>query len=103
MSAFPLIAKKQLSAQKVKMAMALKGKNNHYKWCEGRREYFITTAQHCGYASKMAEQLLDDILSKVDKVIDEVKSILPNEFPEHIAISIFEGMKLMQKRLEYPQ
>ena len=45
MSAYPLMAKKQLQAQKIKMAMALKGKNNHYHWYNIQRRYFIETAK----------------------------------------------------------
>lgn len=99
MSAYPLLASKQLSERKIKMAMALKGKNNHYKWWEGRRSYFIDTAKNSGYSVKMAEQLLDDMLTKVDHVINEVASILPQDFPSRVVAPIFKGIKFMRNRL----
>jgi serine/threonine-protein kinase HipA len=99
MSAFPLSATKQLSERKVKMAMALRGKNNHYKWWEASRSYFIDTAKNSGYSPHIAEQILDEMLSKVDNVIYEVSNTLPDGFPSHIALPIFEGMIFMKNRL----
>lgn len=98
-SAFPLIEDKQLYARKIKMAMALNGKSNHYKWWDGKRSNFIDTAKNSGYSPQIAEQLLDEMLSKVDNVIDAVGNILPNGFPQNIALPIFNGMRLMKKRL----
>ena len=99
MSAFPLIANKQLHERKVKMAMALKGKNTHYKWFEGKRSHFIETAKDSGYSPKIAEKLLDEMLEQVDGVIEQVSNILPQNFPKKIATPIFEGMRKMKKRL----
>ena len=50
MSAYPLIAKKQLQPQKIKMAMALKGKNTHYHWHTMQRRYFLETAKSVNYS-----------------------------------------------------
>lgn len=99
MSAFPLIANHQLQKNKVKMAMALRGKNVHYKWFEGRRSHFLDTAKYCGYSPKKAEQILDEMLSQVDNVIEKVEGVLPHSFPEKIAIPIFDGMRKMRNRL----
>ncbi len=99
MSAFPLIANKQLQERKVKMAMALIGKNTHYKWFEGKRSHFIDTAKDSGYSPKIAEKLLDEMLEQVDGVIEKVSNILPLNFPTKIATPIFEGMRKMKKRL----
>lgn len=99
-SAFPLIANKQLQERKVKMAMPLKGKNTHYKWFEGRRAHFFETAKQSKYSPERAQVLLDDMLEKVDFVIDQVASELPSSFPESIAVPIFEGMKGMRDRIQ---
>jgi serine/threonine-protein kinase HipA len=40
-----------------------------------------------------AETILDEMLSKVDNVIEEITSQLPNTFPKKISQSIFDGMR----------
>lgn len=99
MSAYPLIAKKQLQKQKIKMAMALKGENNHYHWHNAQRGHFIKTAKHANYSTEKAETILDDMLNKVDDVINKVSAQLPNTFPKQISQSVFDGMQLMKRRL----
>lgn len=100
-SAYPLIAKKQLQKQKIKMAMALRGKNNHYHyhWCNVQRRHFIETAKTAKFSPEKAESLLDEMLGKVDDVIESVSHKLPNTFPSLIATSIFDGMREMAKKL----
>lgn len=99
MSAYPLIAKKQLQKQKIKMAMALKGENNHYHWHNIQRRYFISAAKDANYSEEIADKLLDDMLNKINPVIEKVQTQLPANFPEHISQPIFDGMRAMKKRL----
>lgn len=99
MSAYPLIAKKQLQKQKIKMAMALRGENNHYHWYNIQRRHFIGAAKAANYSTEKAEVILDDMLNKVDTVIERVSTQLPNTFPKQIALPIFDGMQAMKQRL----
>lgn len=99
MSAFPLIENKQLHAKKIKMAMALKGKHNHYRWYDMQRRHFIGTAHEINYSKLRAEQILNDMLMKVEKVIDQVSNNLPKEFPTKISQPIFDGMLLAKRKL----
>jgi len=99
LSAYPLIEKKQLQKQKIKMAMALKGVNNHYHWYNVQRRHFIQAAKSANYSTERAEVLLDEMLGKVDGVIKEVSEQLPSSFPKSISGTIFKGMKLMKERL----
>jgi serine/threonine-protein kinase HipA len=99
MSAYPLIAKKQLQKQKIKMAMALKGENNHYHWDQVQRRHFIQTAKDAHYSLEKAENILDDMLSHVDEVIKKISAQLPNAFPREISQPIFDGMQFMKQRL----
>lgn len=100
MSAYPLIAKKQLLSQKIKMAMALKGKNNHYHWHNIQRRHFIEAAKNSNYSVERSEIILEEMLGKVDSVIERTSSKLPVKFPAFISKSIFDGMRLMKKKLE---
>lgn len=99
MSAHPLIANKQLQAKKIKMAMVLKGKNNHYHWYDIQRRHFSDTAKIAKYSVQRAEQILNEMLEKVDTVIQQVSDKLPNKFPNKIYEPIFEGMQLAKRRI----
>ena len=98
-SAYPLIEKKQLQKQKIKMAMALKGEKNHYDWYYAQRRHFLTTAKAANYSIEKAEAILDEMLSQVNDVIKKVSAQLPPDFPKNISQPIFEGIKAMKRRL----
>jgi serine/threonine-protein kinase HipA len=103
MSAHPLIANKQLQEQKIKMAMALQGKRNHYHWHQMQRRYFLTTAEHVNYPKEQVERAIDEILEKVNSVIAHVSKQLPHNFPSHIAEAIFSGIHTAKKYLNIVQ
>ena len=81
----------RLSAPKVKMAMAIDGKNRHYKWAEIRREHFEQTALDCRLPD--APALIDELVARTPQAIAEVADDLPANFPEDLASTIFEGLK----------
>jgi serine/threonine-protein kinase HipA len=99
MSAYPLLANKQLQAKKIKMAMALKGENNHYHWHNIQRRHFLQAAKNANYSVRFAELILDEMLEKVDSVIQTVSAKLPRKFPNKIAQPIFDGMRAIQQKL----
>ncbi len=99
-SAFPMIKNKSLQAQKIKMAMALKSKSNHYHWDIMQRRYFLSTAKAANYSVQHAETILESMLSRVDSVIDAVSQKLPKDFPSKIADPVFNGMLLSKKKLQ---
>jgi len=99
MSAYPLIAKKQLQKQKIKMAMALKGKNTHYHWHNVQRRHFIGAAKDANFSTEKAEIILDEMLHKVDTVIEKISAQLPDTFPQKISRPIFDGMYSMKQCL----
>lgn len=103
MSTYPLTANKQLQAKKIKMAMALKGKNVHYNWHDIQRRHFLETAKAVNYSPERAETILDEMLQKVDLVIDQVSTKLPKlskKIPSSISQPIWDGMRSMKKKLE---
>jgi serine/threonine-protein kinase HipA len=44
--------------------------------------------------------ILDEMLQKIDSVIEHVSTKLPKKFPRQISQPIFDGMRLMKRRLE---
>ena len=99
MSAHPLIKNKQLQKQKIKMAMALRGKNKHYHWHSIQKRHFISTAIAAKFSPQRTEELLQEMLGKVESVIKTVSSKIPSGFPAHISQAIFNGMREAKKML----
>ncbi len=98
MSAYPLLANKQLQAKKIKMAMALYGKNTHYTWYNTYRRHLLGTAKQAHYDPKRAEELLDNMLSQLPNVIESVSKKLPSDFPLVVSGPIFAGMLKTSER-----
>ncbi len=93
MSAHPLLEDNQLQAKKIKMAMALMGKNRHYHWCNIQPRHFLSTAKRVGFNQKAAQSLFTKMLDSVDEVIRHVEAGIPADFPERIASPILNGMR----------
>ncbi len=93
LSAYPLIERKVLSRQKLKMAMALRGKNAHYHWRDFNRERWLGMAKRCRFANKQAGQIIDACLARIEPAIGELESELPNDFPVELSDCIFAGVR----------
>jgi serine/threonine-protein kinase HipA len=102
-SAYPLIENKSLSAQKVKMAMALKGTSgNHYLWSKIQPRHFLATARAIDFSETKATKIVQEMLAKAVVVAQEVSEKLPSEFPQHISTPILQGMvKLAKKHKDF--
>lgn len=92
MSAYPLIANKQLQSRKIKMAMALRGKNRHYHWHSIQPRHFISTAAQIGFNAETAQTLFNEMIDKIDDVAAQVEAQLPAHFPESIASPVLDGI-----------
>lgn len=68
-------------------------------WQRVQRRYFLGAAKAANYSVDRAEAILDDMLTKVDKVIEQVSIVLPKKFPKAISQPIFDGMQSMKQRL----
>jgi serine/threonine-protein kinase HipA len=98
-SAFPLIAKKQLEQRRLKMAMALMGKNRHDEWNKMLYRHWLSTAKVCRFPTDEMEKIIAEILGCMDQVIDKVSGELPALFPDAVAGPIFDGMKTARDKL----
>jgi serine/threonine-protein kinase HipA len=99
LSAYPVMGGKagQIPAQKAKMAMAVWGKNRHYRWSEIRRAHFLQTASDCKLPG--AATIIDELVEAVPSAIDKVGSRLPARFPPRVADPIFDGLRRAAKML----
>ena len=100
LSAFPMMGKGRgkLAIQRVKMAMAMDGKNRHYVWDDIRNRHWIETAKGCGI-SGMSETLVD-VVERTPAVIETVRTMIPVGFPAPIADAILDGLQASAERLK---
>ncbi|RKH61735.1 type II toxin-antitoxin system HipA family toxin [Corallococcus llansteffanensis] len=94
LSAYPFLGRKrnQLSPHKVKMAMAVFGANRHYKWKEIRMAHWLDTARQCGL-EESARQIFEEVIEKTPQVIEQVRALLPRDFPDTVSEPILEGLR----------
>lgn len=92
-SAFPLISKKGLQKQKIKMAMSLKGKNTHWKLDHMLPRHFLSTAEHAKYPVNKVKNHYEFFIDNVESAIALVESKLPDSFPSYVAETIFAGLR----------
>lgn len=94
MSAYPVLGNgpHQWSPHKIKLAMALLGKNKHYTMQAIQRRHFDSTAQKAGYAAN-AESTIADILARTPAAIAQVQAELPNDVSPRVADTILGGLE----------
>ena len=99
-SAYPVMGHGhgKYAPEKIKMAMAVQGKNRHYRWNEIHGRHWIETARRCGFGEM--QDVMQDVISKTPKVIERVRGLVPPGFPTQIADSILDGIRASTKQLE---
>lgn len=92
LSAWPIIGKgkRQLPYQKAELAMAVRGKNTHYKLAEICRRHWDNVANLAGLEN--ADKIIDDVVAAAPSVIAATGSRIPEDFPEIMADKIFTGL-----------
>lgn len=92
-SAYPLAKKRQIEVKKIKMAMALHGKNTHYRWFEMMPRHWIDESKKTDFPEVEMRAIITETCARLDTVINDVNSRLPKDFPEEMSAAIFTGMK----------
>ncbi|BBO84550.1 hypothetical protein DSCO28_51160 [Desulfosarcina ovata subsp. sediminis] len=98
-SIYPLVASHQIDLPKVKMAMAVLGKNRHYHWNTITRRHWLDTARKCRYAEQEMTEIIERCCDLATGCIEKVAAILPEDVPGHVAESIFSGVRQARDRL----
>jgi serine/threonine-protein kinase HipA len=93
LSAYPMLGHgaNKLSPQKIKMAMAITGKNRHYRWNEIRPTHFIEMAAQCGLTEDCAF-IIKQIVTATPEVIQNITNTLPPNFPQNVSQPILHGL-----------
>jgi serine/threonine-protein kinase HipA len=91
LSAHPMLGhgRGKLSPHKIRMAMAVRGKNRHYRWKEISARHWLETAKRCGFSEM--KSILEEVIAQTPKVVEKASAGLPRKFPAFIAESILTG------------
>jgi serine/threonine-protein kinase HipA len=100
LSAWPIVGARanQLHPKKLKLAMASRGKNKHYRIAEVGRRHFNTTAQACGLGPNM-DAIIDEVIAATPLVVEGVGARLPAGFPSEVFESITAGLQAAARNL----
>jgi serine/threonine-protein kinase HipA len=99
-SAYPLLGhgRGKLAPQKIRMAMAVWGKNRHYRWNEISARHFLHAAKACSFGEMRA--VLQELIEATPAVLEKVGDAVPAKFPAEIADSILAGLRKQVGRLK---
>ena len=100
LSAYPLIGKGegQLDNQKIKLAMAVRGKNKHWYMNEIARRHWNSMAKSYGLGEDF-EDVIGEVIERTPKVVDDVRRQLTVDFPNQVSQPIFQGLTAAVARL----
>lgn len=104
MSAWPVIgdAPNKLSAHKVKMAMAIRTTNAHWKMKDILPRHWLAVGKRHGVLAddgRTVETLIDEIVKRTPGVIASIESMLPEGFPASVSDPILRGLDYGARRL----
>lgn len=101
LSAYPISGhgRGRLPTQQIKMAMAVTGKNRHYRWNEIYPRHWLDHGSRMGMRDEM-EELLHTVPERVNQAFVEVKAQIPADFPNEVFDSIAKGSRNAIKKLQ---
>lgn len=99
-SVHPMLAAGQMHGYDVNMAMAVTGKNRHYKWDTIRGRHWLTTAKKAHFSVDSAGAILADVAARVRQLENVIHPQLPKDFPSQIADTILAGVVATASRIE---
>ncbi|WP_127346119.1 type II toxin-antitoxin system HipA family toxin [Pseudidiomarina mangrovi] len=99
-SAYPALGGTGLNIRDLKVAMSLRGTDGK-KWQVFQifRRHFLEAAKAAEFSATRMNEIINTMCAQVDDVIERVQSDLPKNFPAHVSIPIFNGMKERKSRL----
>jgi serine/threonine-protein kinase HipA len=102
MSAYPILARKDIHPREMKMAMSVDGKNKHYYWNGILRRHWWSMSRKARFPEEELHTVFRELLDPMEEVITRVASTLPAGFPASVAESIFDGMRRAKAKAEPP-
>lgn len=102
LSAYPMLGNGpgKLRPQKVKMAMAVEGKNRHYHRERIQRRHWMETGHRCGISAADLKHTIEDVIERTPQMLSAVAALVPKDFPSAVLEKILTGVAQAAKRLE---
>lgn len=101
LSLHPVVATGKFPYQKLKLAMAVRGKTgNNYLISKIQRRHWLEQANQVGLGAELAEQIIEELLDMTEHVLNTVEPLLPTNFPADVADAIFNGIRKQDTRLK---
>jgi serine/threonine-protein kinase HipA len=99
LSAYPVLGhgRGRLAPEKIRMAMAVQGKNRHYRWKEICARHWLETAKRCGFGEM--KPIVEEVVARTPDVVEQVRRIVPPGFPAPIVDAILEGINARSEQL----
>lgn len=100
LSAWPVIGsgQRQFPWHKIKLAMAVRSRNAHYRVKDVQRRHWNAVAKRNAMGQDF-EDVIEEVLKKTPGAIAAVAAELPKDFPAAVAEPIFDGLERQAKRL----
>ncbi|HIJ87443.1 MAG TPA: type II toxin-antitoxin system HipA family toxin [Desulfuromonadales bacterium] len=99
MSAWPIVARKELHQKQMKMAMSVDGKNKHYFWGEIIRRHWSCVSRKARFPDEEFDSIIQELADSMEDVIARVVASLPAGFPSAIVEPLVNGMRAAKARL----
>ena len=101
-SAHPVLGggAREIVPQKLKLAMALHGKRRHYRWTMIQPRHWLSAARACGLPETTALSAIAEMVEKTPPAIERTAKALPENFPAHVADTVFAGVSTCATKLE---
>ncbi|TVR52894.1 MAG: type II toxin-antitoxin system HipA family toxin [Spirochaetaceae bacterium] len=105
LSAWPVLGHgpDRIPIQRLRMAMAVTGKNRHYRWDAIAARHWIETARRHGVSTPTTVGIMERLIERTESAIDRAITELPTDFPEPTASAIFQGLRSSAERLRKSQ
>ncbi|KRA16963.1 type II toxin-antitoxin system HipA family toxin [Lysobacter sp. Root604] len=88
----------KIPQQKLKMAMAVRSKSNHYRIAEIQRRHWNAMARSIGLGMDFESQIAD-IIDATPRAIAQVERELPADFPAYVADAVLGGLRRSAEKL----
>ncbi|MEM6671847.1 MAG: type II toxin-antitoxin system HipA family toxin [Planctomycetota bacterium] len=101
LSAHPAISAGTLHEREAHMAMALVGKNRHYRWREMHYRHWLSTASRGGLTEESAKEAVASVCERAPEAVAEVEeSVRGSKLIAEVVEPILEGVTAAAERLE---
>jgi serine/threonine-protein kinase HipA len=99
LSAWPIIGRgpNQLDERKVRLAMAVRSQNPHWKISEIKPRHWDAVAKLAGLGD--ANEIIADLVARTPKVLASLAKVVPADFPAYVRNRIFEGVARSAQQL----